>query len=142
MKGTCLCETVTFELTVTPAFYYRCHCSLCRKQSGTGHNLATLVKERDFTWLSGETQIASWSRPSGYRCDFCSRCGAAVPNRLRGHAYIWIPVGLLDEPADMQCIGDYCTDDAMPWDTTRSATNHAGPVASLNALLGSLKLVD
>jgi len=142
MQGACLCGTVTFELSVTPSHFYRCHCSLCRKQSGTGYNLATLVNETDFSWLSGESQLASWRKPTGYRNDFCSSCGSTVPNALRDRPYIWIPVGLLNEPADMQCIGDYCTDDAMPWDTTRSETNHAGPVESLNALLASLTLLD
>jgi len=142
MKGACLCEAVTFEIAVTPERFYRCHCSLCRKQSGTGYNLATLVKEADFNWLSGESQIASWHKPTGYRNDFCSRCGSTVPNLLRGKPYVWIPVGLFIDSADMQCIGDYCTDDAMPWDTTRSEINHAGPVGALNDLLASLKLVD
>lgn len=142
MKGACLCGAVTFEISVTPAFYYRCHCSLCRKQSGTGFNLATLAEEGHFNWTSGESQIVSWRKPSGYRNDFCASCGSTVPNRLRDKPYIWLPVGLLDDPAEMQCIGDYCIDDAMPWDTTRSATNHAGPVGSLNALLEGLKLID
>jgi hypothetical protein len=142
MKGACLCETVVFEISVTPTRYYRCHCSLCRKQSGTGYNLATIVKESDFSWVSGESQIASWRKPTGYRNDFCASCGSTVPNRLRGRPYIWLPVGLLSEPADMQCTGDYCTDDAMPWDTIRSETNHAGPVESLDSLLTSLMLFD
>lgn len=141
MKGACLCEAVTFEIAVTPERFYRCHCSLCRKQSGTGYNLATLVNEADFSWLSGESQIASWRKPTGYRNDFCASCGSTVPNRLLDMPYIWLPVGLLNESADMQCTGDYCTDDAMPWDTTRSGINHTGPVASLTALLKSLKLI-
>lgn len=142
MKGSCLCETVVFEISVIPTLYYRCHCSLCRKQTGTGYNLATLIKERDFAWIAGESQIASWRKPTGYRTDFCATCGSAVPNRLRDRPYIWLPIGLLNAPVAMHCIGDYCTYDAMPWDHTRSETNHAGPVASLNALLTSLKIVD
>lgn len=142
MRGSCLCETVVFEISISPTLYYRCHCSLCRKQTGTGYNLATLIKERDFAWLAGEREIASWRKPTGYRTDFCVSCGSAVPNRLRDRPYIWLPIGLLDAPVEMQCIGDYCTDDAMPWDHTRSETHYAGPVASLNALLTSLKIVD
>lgn len=140
MKGACLCETVTFHISVIPERFYRCHCSLCRKQSGTGFNLATLVKEDDFSWLSGESQIASWRKPTGYRNDFCASCGSTVPNRLRDAPYIWLPVGLLNDAANMQCIGDYCTDDAMIWDTTRSEINHPGPVGSLSALLANLGL--
>lgn len=139
MKGACLCGTIAFEVSAEPSKFYRCHCSLCRKQSGVGHNLATIVNARDFLWLKGENNIASWSRPTGYRTDFCSTCGSTVPNVLRGLSYVWIPVGLLDKRCDMQCVGDYCTDDAMPWDTTRSDIDHAGPVDSLPSLL---KLLD
>lgn len=139
MKGSCLCGFVAFELTTVPSFFYRCHCSLCRKQSGTGFNLATLVKESDFMWVKGESRIASWTKPSGYRTDFCSICGSTVPNSLRDVPYVWIPVGLLDERMNMKCTGDYCTDDAMPWDNVRSVCIHAGPVASLKTLLTSIE---
>ncbi|ARV40707.1 hypothetical protein B5K12_15550 [Klebsiella pneumoniae subsp. pneumoniae] len=49
-------------------------------------------------------------------------------------------VGLIDERLEMECAGDFCTDDAMPWDETRSPGSHAGPVESLTSLLKWLKL--
>nr|WP_277421763.1 GFA family protein [Klebsiella grimontii] len=51
------------QSTHKPAVFYRCHCSLCRKQSGVGYNLATLVKDSEFRWIKGENCIASWSKP-------------------------------------------------------------------------------
>lgn len=120
MNGSCLCGTIEFELTHKPAVFYRCHCSLCRKQSGVGYNLATLVKDSEFRWIKGENCIASWSKPTGYRTDFCNVCGSTVPNSLRDVPYVWVPVGLIDERLEMECAGDFCTDDAMPWDETRS----------------------
>ncbi|WP_071669352.1 GFA family protein [Pantoea sp. Ae16] len=140
MNGSCLCGTVEFELTVNPARFYRCHCSLCRKQSGTGYNLATIVNSHAFRWVKGETCIASWSRPTGYCTDFCTVCGSTVPNLLRDMPYVWIPVGLLNEKTAMTCAGDFCLDDAMPWDKTRSDQQHAGPVDSLASLLESLQV--
>lgn len=140
MDGSCLCGKVSFRLLTPPKAFYRCHCSLCRKQTGVGFNLATLVKLENFAWIKGEDAIKSWTKPSGYRTDFCSACGSTVPNVLRGMPYVWIPVGLLDEDANIPCIADYCTDDAKSWDTTRSAVNHSGPVASLDALLRLLEV--
>lgn len=140
MQGSCLCGSVRFSLAIPPRYFYRCHCSLCRKQTGVGFNLATLVKIADFTWQYSDT-IGSWSRPSGYRNDFCTRCGSTVPNLLRGSPYVWIPVGLIDTSVEMTCIGDYCTEDAMPWDITRSGKDHASAVGSIEALLDALKMM-
>lgn len=140
MNGSCLCKSVEFQLSDSPSLFYRCHCSLCRKQSGVGYNLATLVKDSQFRWVKGENCIASWSKPTGYRTDFCRVCGSTVPNRLRGMPYVWVPVGLLDEPVEMTCVGDFCTEDSMPWDQTQSSRQHAGPIESLDYLLACLKL--
>ncbi|MBS6059817.1 GFA family protein [Mixta calida] len=142
MNGSCLCGSVVFEISTKPSLFYRCHCSLCRKQSGTGYNLATLVKEGEFRWVKGESRIASWSKPTGYRTDFCSVCGSTVPNLLRGMPYVWLPVGLLDDSVELECVGDFCIDDAMPWDKTRSDKCHSGPVESLTSLLKCLKLIS
>lgn len=140
MKGSCLCGTVVFELSEKPSLFYRCHCSLCRKQSGVGYNPATIVKGNEFRWIKGEDCIISWSKTTGYRTDFCSVCGSTVPNPFRDMTYVWLPVGLMNEELNLQCAGDFCTDDAMPWDETRSEKCHSGPVESLTSLLKSLKL--
>jgi len=140
MEGSCLCGNVAFRLSSPPKAFYRCHCSLCRKQTGVGFNLATLVKDEHFNWIRGEDGINSWTKPTGYRSDFCSHCGSTVPNALRDSPYVWIPVGLLNEDIEVHCVGDYCTDDAKSWDATRSDDNHAGSVESLDSLLSLLNV--
>jgi len=139
-SGQCLCGAVRFSLKVEPRFFYRCHCSLCRKQTGVGHNLATLVSASAFQWDAGQGVISSWQKPSGYRNDFCSQCGSTVPNVLRQSPYFWIPLGLLDDTLNMECIGDFCTDDAMPWDGLRSEKGDCAAVESLEFLLHELQV--
>lgn len=138
--GQCLCTSVRFSLAVEPGYFYRCHCTLCRKQTGVGHNLATLVNARDFRWEAGEETISSWRKPSGYRNDFCSLCGSTVPNPLRESPYVWIPLGLLDDDLRMECVGDFCVDDAMTWDAHRSANSYHLAVESLDVLLYRLRV--
>jgi hypothetical protein len=104
------------------------------------HNLATLVNARDFRWEEGQEVIASWRKPSGYRNDFCSQCGSTVPNVLRDSPYFWIPLGLLDVQSSMACVGDFCTDDAMPWDQQRSEKSHPTAPDSLGFLLRELQV--
>ena len=139
-SGQCLCGAVRFSLEVEPRYFYRCHCSLCRKQTGVGHNLATLVKADEFRWLAGQALISSWQKPSGYRNDFCSSCGSTVPNPLRQTPYFWIPLGLPDVELSSVCIGDFCTDDAMPWDQHRSPNSHRAAPESLGFILQALQV--
>ena len=57
IHGSCLCGTVTFE--VNPPFQKmaHCHCSRCRKGTGTGHATNLTVEPSQFQWLSGEGGI-------------------------------------------------------------------------------------
>lgn len=135
VKGSCLCGTVRFTLQTAPKNFYRCHCSLCRKQAGVGHNLATLIPASEFVLEGGEENIVTWQKTTGYRNDFCSLCGSTVPNALRDVPYVWVPIGLIENDLALQCLGDYCTEDAMSWDCLRSDKNSPGPVQSLDELL-------
>ena len=98
MRGNCLCGGVQFEVRDPPAKLYQCHCSLCRKQSGAASNAAFIVRKEQLVWLAGQDLVSSYIRPTGFRSDFCSRCGSPVPNPLRTTSYVWVPVGLLEEP--------------------------------------------
>lgn len=97
MHGKCLCGEVEFEIADKLPKLYQCHCSLCRKQGGSSSNSATIVSAENFRWLSGQEHISSWVKDTGFRSDFCSKCGAPVPNPLRGTPYFWVPIGLLDD---------------------------------------------
>ena len=117
MHGHCLCGTVQFAVNATSLGLYRCHCSLCRRQSGTASNLATIVSNSQFQWLSGEDKITSWQKASGFRSDFCSECGSTVPNPLRTINKTWVPAGLLDEHANLRVVADVYLGSKAAWDS-------------------------
>jgi len=98
MRGKCLCGGVEFEVRDPPRRLLQCHCSLCRKQSGAASNAAFVVRSDQLVWHEGQHLVSSYVKPSGFRSDFCSRCGSPVPNRLRSTSYVWVPAGLLEEP--------------------------------------------
>lgn len=101
MKGECLCGTVVFEVVGEIPNLYQCHCSECRKATGSSANAATFVQADNFRWLSGEDKISSFRKDSGYRSDFCSVCGSPVPNPLWDTGKMWVPAGLLEETGDL-----------------------------------------
>lgn len=65
-----------------------------------------------------------------------------MPNALRETPYFWIPLGLIDAELSMECVGDFCTDDAMPWDERRSENSHGGAPDSLGYLLREHQIDD
>lgn len=99
MQGQCLCGEVRFEIEGDLPNLYQCHCSLCRKTTGSSANAATLVPAGRFRWTGGEARISSYRRPTGYRSDFCSNCGSPVPNPVGGSGDVWVPAGLLEGEA-------------------------------------------
>ncbi len=118
MRGHCLCTQVQFEVAGTDFKLYQCHCSLCRRQSGSSANAATIAAGRNFRWLQGENLISSWMKPSGFRADFCSVCGSPVPNPLRNLPWIWVPAGLLENSEKLQIIAHLHMASRAPWDSS------------------------
>ncbi|MDQ7729832.1 GFA family protein [Halomonas sp. SpR8] len=95
MKGECLCGAVAFEIKGELPNLYQCHCSLCRKATGSTANAATFVDEDSFSWISDQSNISTFQKQTGYRSDFCKHCGSPVPNKLRDTGLMWVPAGLL-----------------------------------------------
>ncbi len=97
MIGKCLCGAVQFEVSGPLPNFYQCHCSLCRKLSGSASDTAMFLNRVQFRWVSGEDRIASFVRESGYRSDFCRVCGSTVPHAMQNGRQYWVPAGLLED---------------------------------------------
>ncbi|HLT90707.1 MAG TPA: GFA family protein [Woeseiaceae bacterium] len=96
-SGSCLCGTVRYEATGEVTRFYHCHCSRCRKATGTGH-ASNLFLEGTLRWLSGEDQVASYKPPEAKRFTnaFCRQCGGRVPRFSPEARFVMIPAGSLD----------------------------------------------
>lgn len=68
--GSCLCNEVKFSINNEIKTVYHCHCSLCRKQTGTGANAATLVSQDKFEWLSGFELIHTYKKKQASHLHF------------------------------------------------------------------------
>jgi hypothetical protein len=120
MRGSCLCGKIEFHIGGDLPKIYQCHCSLCRKQGGSSSNSAIIVEARNFSWIAGQEHISSYVRPTGFRSDFCSRCGSPVPNPVRTTAYYWVPAGLLDDDMNLEVGVHLFVGSKASWDTIPS----------------------
>lgn len=132
--GSCLCNEVKFSITNEINTVYHCHCSLCRKQTGTGANAATLVSKDKFEWLSGFELIRTYKKETGFTSSFCSKCGSSVPNLVGTTHFMWIPLGLLDEDIAVLKKLNFCIISKTNWANTIDADQSYPQLPTLEEL--------
>ena len=58
LSGSCLCGTVSYEISGEQAKFFHCHCQRCRKATGTGHASNVLIMQPESVeWLTGESSL-------------------------------------------------------------------------------------
>ncbi|SMF48754.1 Uncharacterized conserved protein [Alteromonadaceae bacterium Bs31] len=93
--GECNCGEVSYKVEGELSDVFVCHCSICRKSTGSGGIAVTLVKGSAFEWLSGKDYIVKWSKPDhDWHTFFCQICGSILPGG-NDETQIYIPVGTL-----------------------------------------------
>jgi len=138
MLGKCLCGSVEFEVAGRIPRLYQCHCSLCRKQGGSASNTATIVDSICFRWVSGADHISSWTRDTGFRSDFCSKCGSPVPNPLRNIPYYWVPAGLLENGRRLEIAAHVFVGSRAPWDAVSAQAIQYETIPELSKFIAFL----
>ncbi len=100
--GGCLCGAVAFEFREIVGPFELCHCSRCRKTSGSAFVAGLMISAEGFRITRGESLIRDYEAPilecpPAYRVSFCSRCGSPVPHPLPGIERFEIPAGVVDD---------------------------------------------
>jgi hypothetical protein len=78
VRGSCLCGRVTFEVELPFRRANHCHCSRCRKHSGTFGLTQARVPRSQLKLLSGEESIRIFRPESGNAKAFCAECGSSL----------------------------------------------------------------
>ena len=76
--GSCLCGQIEFRLDGPISSIIHCHCSLCRKSSGTAYSTNGFVDTGALRIVRGLELVTSFEYKPGRRRFFCSVCGAPI----------------------------------------------------------------
>jgi hypothetical protein len=118
VSGSCLCGGVRFEVTLPFQRANHCHCSRCRKHSGTfGLTQGRVAKDR-FRLLAGDELIRVWRPPGGGAVKaFCSVCGSSLfgAHWPKGDE-ISVRLGTLDGDPGIRPQYHSFVDSRAPWD--------------------------
>lgn len=99
IRGSCLCGRIRFEIDGKFGPAGQCHCSKCRKVSGTDGNAVFYASAAGFRWLAGEELIQRFPVPGDkdWSSRFCRQCGSPAPHSDKGGKFFYVPAGLLDD---------------------------------------------
>ncbi len=97
-SGSCFCGTVKYEIRgdIGPAYY--CHCSRCRKLSGSAFSSNAVVAIADFVVVQGGESLKAFTSDNGVKRVFCSNCGSSL--LVSQGEQMRLRLGTLDTPLD------------------------------------------
>ncbi len=115
VTGGCLCGTVRFEIDGALGPITCCHCSRCRRASGSGFTAAASVEAASFHVVSGADQIIEYESSPLNRRAFCARCGSQLYGRHDEHAIIRVRAGGLDDDPGSRVAAHFMVESKAPW---------------------------
>lgn len=96
-EGTCLCSAVKYKVSGPFIRFFFCHCSRCRKSTGTAHAANAFTRATNVTFTQGADKVKLFRLPEAkdFSRAFCTDCGAPVPYTSTDGKVSVVPVGSL-----------------------------------------------
>src|SRR5690606_21524996 len=98
LPGSCLFGSVRYTVRGEPQRAYHCHCSRCRKATGTGPTSDVFVGG-GLARVDGGALVRQVKVPGADRFTnaFCGECGGRLPRSAAGSGVVLLPMGPLDD---------------------------------------------
>ncbi|MCG8334738.1 MAG: GFA family protein [Proteobacteria bacterium] len=116
-RGQCNCGAVAFEIDTDISEVFVCHCSICRKSTGSNGIAVVVFDKKLFRWIRGEDQISTWKKPKKeWQTWFCKTCGSPLPG-INDESRMFAPAGLITDGSESLRVGHHIwVDSKAAWD--------------------------
>ena len=117
LNGSCLCGAVRYRVQAPFIRFAHCHCSRCRKATGSGHATNLVVAPANLEWIQGRDQVQRFDLPSAksFATAVCRTCGSPVPRLSRDGQRVIVPAGSLDDVPSIRPTARGYWDSRAPW---------------------------
>jgi len=116
VQGSCLCGKVTYRITGSLNVFQYCHCSRCRKFTGSAFASNLLVSPDQFQWTTGGELVGRYEQPDAkhFATAFCKNCGSSLPWLAKSGRTVVVPAGTLDGDPQLKPFQNiYCASRAV-----------------------------
>ena len=128
IQGSCQCGKVKYQICGEAIILYRCHCTECQKQAGSGFGMSMWVKNKDFKITEGALNLYIRIGDSGGKieCFFCGDCGVRIYTKPLGlnPEHIVLKPGTLDDTSNLKPSADIWLKSKQAWFVPPEETEH------------------
>jgi hypothetical protein len=117
LTGGCGCGAVRFEVSAPLVGSAYCHCSRCRRRTGTAAQASARLAPGSLQLLSGEDQLRAWAPEGGLEKVFCGACGSALFGRTPDtQELVIVRMGAFDDDPGVRPSAHQFVAYAAPWE--------------------------
>ena|SRR3974390_2595937 len=97
LTGRCMCGAVRYK--VTDSFHYAmfCHCSNCRRTTGSAFKPFAGIPREQLSILQGDPHVFTYQEGGPNFDVHCRRCGSLLYSVVRQGTYVHVAMGTLDD---------------------------------------------
>ena len=99
LAGRCFCGTVHYIVADQFAYALNCHCSNCRRTTGSAFKPFAGIEREKLTITKGEDECMIFGNEKSHDAH-CARCGSLLYSLVRDGGWVHVAMGtLLDDPS-------------------------------------------
>lgn len=99
LAGKCLCGAVRYAVTDEFVYAANCHCSNCRRTTGSAFKPFAGIEHEKLVLTEGEQNLLIFGDQSGHDAH-CGLCGSLLYSLVRDGAFFHVAMGtLVDDPS-------------------------------------------
>ena len=115
LHGGCLCGAVRYRVADDFQYMGFCHCSECRRFSGSAFSAMGGVAAAAFRVLQGQDDITHYGKSAESVLGFCRHCGSSLYALKPAKSMVHLRLGTLDEAPSLQPQFHSYVGSKVPW---------------------------
>ncbi|MDG4854233.1 GFA family protein [Mesorhizobium sp. M1A.F.Ca.IN.022.07.1.1] len=116
LAGQCFCSLVRYEVTDEFAYAVNCHCSNCRRTTGSAFKPIAGIARDKFHLTAGDDRLLIYGDAGGHDAH-CGQCGSLLYSLVREGAYVHVAMGTLTGDPSIRPSAHIFVGSKAPWFT-------------------------
>lgn len=114
LRGACLCGAVTHEVADAFRYALNCHCSQCRRATGSAFKPFGGIERDKLRLVTGAESLKLYGDPITHDAH-CATCGSLLWSQVRNGLWAHVTYGTLPDPPSLRATAHIMVGSKAPW---------------------------